>query len=75
MSVHLTPAARKMCGADTAALTRAVLAALSRVDAPETVDFMALECDGVRFALSARLVIDVDHFPHRVPDRILRRAA
>lgn len=73
MSVHLTPAARKACG-DPEALRRAVSSALGGVDRPQEVDFMAFRCEGAPFALSARLVIDVDHFPHRVPDRIIRRS-
>ena len=71
-AVHLTPAARDVCR-DQEAVRRAAQSALSTLDAPGDVQFLKFTSEGKQFALSARLVIDVDFFPNRVPDRVIRR--
>lgn len=72
VSVHLTQPAR-LAARDGEARRRAVEAILARVDEPGDVEFLAFTSQGQRFALSARIVIEVDIFPHRAPNRVLRR--
>ena len=72
VSVHLTNAAREACS-DPDILRKAAQAAIGSVEAPGSIEFLKFTSKGKQFAISARLVIDVDYFPNRVPDRVIRR--
>ena len=73
ITVHLTPAARDG-GIDQAAIRTAAKAALAQVGSPADIQFLQFKIGGTSFALSARLVVEVDAFPHRAPDRVIRRS-
>jgi len=73
VSVRLTRDARARSG-NPEAVRQGAVAAL-RGAGPGEVWFLPFEVDGQRFALSSRIVVEVDWFPHRVPQRLLRRPA
>ena len=72
VTVHLTRAARDG-GIDQEAIRAAAKAALARIASPADIQFLQFKVGGTSFAMSARLVVEVDMFPHRVPDRVIRR--
>lgn len=67
--VVLTRAARE-AGIPLDELHRAALSAVNTRQS-EGIWFQAFRVRGRQFALSTRVVVEVDHFPHRVPERVL----
>ena len=47
-------------------------AALARIGSPADIQFLQFKVGGTSFAMFARLMVEVDVFPHRVPDRVIR---
>ena len=72
VTVHLTRAARDG-GIDQEAIRAAAKAAIGRIGSPADIQFLQFKVGGTSFAMSARLVVEVDVFPHQVPDRVIRR--
>lgn len=62
-------AAEKTRNIDT--LKKAALAAYEKAGRGD-IFCLPFEANGQRFALSSRMVIEVDWLPHRIPDRALR---
>ena len=73
VTVHLTRAARDG-GVDQEPIRAAAKAALARIGSPANIQFLQFKVGSTSFAMSARLVVEVDVFPHRVPDRVIRCA-
>ncbi len=62
-------AAEKSRNIDT--LKKAALAAYEKAGRGD-IFCLPFEANGQRFALSSRMVIEVDWLPHRIPERVLR---
>ncbi len=71
--VHLTRAARDG-GIEQEAIRAAAKAALARIGSPVDIQFLQFKVGSTSFAMSARMVVEVDVFPHKVPDRVIRCA-
>ena len=56
---------------DREALTRAAVAAFERAGCGD-IYCAPFEANGQRFALSSRMIIEVDWLPNRIPPRVLR---
>ena len=55
------------------ALRRAALAAFEQAGRGDIL-CLPFEASGQRFALSSRMIIEIDWLPHRIPPRALREA-
>ena len=72
ISIRLTRnAAEKSRNQDS--LKKAALAAFERAGRGD-IFCMPFEANGQRFALSSRMIIEVDWVPNRLPERVLRDA-
>jgi hypothetical protein len=70
---RLTPDARaKARNRET--VERAAIAAFEAAGRGE-IHFARFEAGGVQYALSSRMVLEIDWLPNRVPDRVLRPAS
>ena len=58
---------------DRAALEKAAVAAFERAGRGD-IYCAPFEANGQRFALSSRMIIEVDWLPNRIPPRVLRNA-
>ena len=56
---------------DREALTKAALAAFERAGRGD-IYCAPFEANGQRFALSSRMIVEVDWLPNRIPPRVLR---
>lgn len=69
-SIRLSPEARAKAH-DVEAVARAALEAFEAAGKGE-IHFARFTAGSKQFALSTRIVIDVDWLPNRVPDKVLR---
>lgn len=54
-------------------LKKAALAAYQKAGRGD-IFCLPFEANGQRFALSSRMIVEVDWLPHRIPERVLRDA-
>lgn len=72
ITIRLNPSAANK-SQNPEALKKAALAAFEKAGRGD-IFCLPFEANGKRFALSSRMVIDVDWLPNRIPDRPLREA-
>ena len=70
ISIRLTRSAAEKCR-NQEALRRAALAAFEQAGRGD-IFCLPFEANAQRFALSSRMIIEVDWLPNRIPQRVLR---
>jgi hypothetical protein len=70
VKVYLTRAARDEAIPDVV-IQKAAEEAIKKARASGNILFLKFKVRGKWFALSSKLIVEVDRFPHRVPDLVI----